>query len=346
VTGVVLVLLALGSNALADTRTIRDRARDPYPSSGDPVRADMDIRGATAGHAGNRVAHAVRVRGAGPFTRQYAYLELRARGRVFLVQWNRLIQSAEIREQIRRYPYQRVVGRAESRLVGTIVTFLFAPRAIGNPLTYRWRAITNAAIGAEGAPNDLAPNRGFVLHDIRPVATIIGGPPPKTNSATASFSFTSDQEGSTFQCKLDNRGTFEDCTSPKAYERLAPGRHTFAVRAVSDGRIGKPAVRTWLIVRSRPRVLEVPVRRGKAYLSLPCPQGAACQGVITIQSGTRILARGRYSIPPGENRDVALSLTAIGRQAIARANRISAAATVVSSPTGARATLSVVLIRR
>jgi hypothetical protein len=70
------------------------------------------------------------------------------------------------------------------------------------------------------------------------------------------FRFSSNEPGSTFQCKLDKR-PFKKCRSSKALKRLKPGRHTFKVRAVDlNGNIDKsPAVARFTVPR------KVPARR-------------------------------------------------------------------------------------
>jgi len=92
-----------------------------------------------------------------------------------------------------------------------------------------------------------------------PDTTITSGPAnfETVSSAVVSFAFSSNQSGSTFQCKLDN-GTFESCTSPKEYTGISEGWHTFAVRAVSsNGTDTSPASRTWLVNATAPTVSTV-----------------------------------------------------------------------------------------
>jgi CSLREA domain-containing protein len=62
------------------------------------------------------------------------------------------------------------------------------------------------------------------------------------------FAFRSDQAGSRFLCKLDDK-PFDLCRSPKRYTGLAPGRHVFWVRAVDPaGRVDlSPAKRTFAV---------------------------------------------------------------------------------------------------
>ncbi|MCK5667085.1 MAG: hypothetical protein KAI17_26545, partial [Thiotrichaceae bacterium] len=55
-----------------------------------------------------------------------------------------------------------------------------------------------------------------------PDTSISSGPDSLTNSTSASFSFTSTETGSSYQCSLDN-APYTDCTSPEAYTSLAEG---------------------------------------------------------------------------------------------------------------------------
>lgn len=84
-----------------------------------------------------------------------------------------------------------------------------------------------------------------------PETTITSGPASSTTSTSASFSFTSSEANSTFECRLD-AGTWAACTSPKAYSGLAPGAHTFEVRAKDPaGNVDStPASYTWTITSS------------------------------------------------------------------------------------------------
>lgn len=87
-----------------------------------------------------------------------------------------------------------------------------------------------------------------VTYDTAPETTITAGPSGSTSSTSASFAFTADTYGSTFQCSLDG-SAFAACSSPSAYGSLALGSHTFSVRAVSPGGTADPtpATRSWSV---------------------------------------------------------------------------------------------------
>jgi RTX calcium-binding nonapeptide repeat (4 copies) len=63
-----------------------------------------------------------------------------------------------------------------------------------------------------------------------PQTTITDGPDRPTNDSTPTFRFSSNEGGSSFQCRVD-AGAFASCTSPRTAAALDDGQHTFAVRA-------------------------------------------------------------------------------------------------------------------
>ena len=89
---------------------------------------------------------------------------------------------------------------------------------------------------------------------VAPDTTITGGPSGTLNSTSASFTFTSTVQGSTFACSLDG-ATAIACTSPTAYSNLAAGQHTFTVAATANGLTdATPASQTWTIDLTPPTV--------------------------------------------------------------------------------------------
>jgi hypothetical protein len=81
-----------------------------------------------------------------------------------------------------------------------------------------------------------------------PETTIGSSPANPTNATDATFTFSANEGGSTFECKLDG-GAFSSCTSPQSYSGLAEGSHTFDVRATdpAGNTDATPAGRAWTI---------------------------------------------------------------------------------------------------
>jgi hypothetical protein len=98
-------------------------------------------------------------------------------------------------------------------------------------------AVVPALAGAEDQP---------------PNTTIASGPPDPSASSSGGFIFSSDQEGSTFACALDQQ-PFKQCSSPKTYTNVPDGLHTFFVFAVNNKRKDPtPAAWTWTVDTTPP----------------------------------------------------------------------------------------------
>jgi hypothetical protein len=126
--------------------------------------------------------------------------------------------------------------------------------------------------------------------------TIVDGPPPDTSppdtaivlgtsgtvaSSAASFSFSSTEFGSTFECRLD-AGAWADCSSPHAYSGLADGPHGFEVRAIdpAGNTDPEPASQTWTIDTAAPETTvdsgpSGPTPTASATLSFSSPESGA-----------------------------------------------------------------------
>ena len=93
----------------------------------------------------------------------------------------------------------------------------------------------------------------FTVDLSEPDTTIVSGPASPTNSASATFDFSSNEANVTYQCSLDN-GPFTACTDPATFNNVPSGTHTLRVRAVdaAGNMDSSPANYTWTVDRIAP----------------------------------------------------------------------------------------------
>ena len=102
---------------------------------------------------------------------------------------------------------------------------------------------------ASGTTDTTPASRTWRVDDTTPPDTRISDRPSATSTAVdATFSFSSTEGGSTFQCSLDG-GSFQSCSSPDTLSGLAGGKHTFSVKATdaSGNTDASPATATWTV---------------------------------------------------------------------------------------------------
>jgi hypothetical protein len=114
---------------------------------------------------------------------------------------------------------------------------------LGNgPHTYSARQID--AAGNTGSAASIS----WTINSTVPAApSIDSGPTGLTNSASASFAFSSSESGVTFETSLDG-AAYAPGTSPAIYSGLAQGAHSFAVRAKNAvATVGPATTRSWSV---------------------------------------------------------------------------------------------------
>ncbi|PYM95771.1 MAG: hypothetical protein DME04_03860, partial [Candidatus Rokuibacteriota bacterium] len=160
-------------------------------------------------------------------------------------------------------PLITLAGTAADNAAVTQVTWLNSAGGFGTASgTTNWSipsitlqpGVNVLIVTARDAANNIAIATLTVTFDTTaPDTTITASPAVLTNSTSASFSFTSTEVGSTFQCQLDG-GSFTACTSPQTFSGLAAGSHTFRVRAIDPaGNVDPtPASFTWTIDTTAP----------------------------------------------------------------------------------------------
>jgi hypothetical protein len=116
-----------------------------------------------------------------------------------------------------------------------------------------------AATATDAANNTSATSEArnvAVIDDTTPETTIDSGPTGViVSSKVATFSFSSSEMGSKFECAKDG-GAFEACPSPVEYRDLADGEHIFEVAAIdAAGNVDPtPARSTWTVDTTAPSV--------------------------------------------------------------------------------------------
>jgi hypothetical protein len=110
--------------------------------------------------------------------------------------------------------------------------------SLPSPVGILQAVATAIAVTPTGPPADVA----------APNTTILSGPPFTTISTNASFGFSSNESGSSFECRLDS-GPWSSCSSPKEYSSLTIGPHAFAVKATdaAGNSDASPSSRTWTV---------------------------------------------------------------------------------------------------
>jgi hypothetical protein len=94
----------------------------------------------------------------------------------------------------------------------------------------------------------------WTVDTVPPTVTITSGPPPLSNSKTATFTFTSNEQGATFKCSKDG-SSYVTCSSPRTYTWLTDGAHSFSAEAIDLAlNTSAPASWTWSVDTVKPVV--------------------------------------------------------------------------------------------
>ncbi|MER2997777.1 Ig-like domain-containing protein, partial [Pontibacter populi] len=142
-----------------------------------------------------------------------------------------------------------------------------------------------------------------------PETSIATKPAATTNSKTATFTFTSNEQGVTYQVSLDG-GAFTTVTTPYTINNLTDGAHTIKVRAVDGANNfdATPATYTWTVDTQAPGVPVVLAPEEDALLNKnkPTISGTAEAGATvkvfegSTQIGTATAGtNGSWSFVPG-----------------------------------------------
>jgi outer membrane protein assembly factor BamB len=116
--------------------------------------------------------------------------------------------------------------------------------------SHAFQATTTDAAGNVSA----VVTRTWIQDTVAPVASFLTGPPVLTNVKVATFTFASNEPGSTFKCSVDG-GWFNDCSSPSSTGSLSDGPHTFDVEAIDPaGNVSPPVQWSWTLDATKPSI--------------------------------------------------------------------------------------------
>jgi hypothetical protein len=109
-----------------------------------------------------------------------------------------------------------------------------------------------------GNEDPTAASQTWKIDSAAPQTTMTSGPTGTTSSTSATFTFSSSEPGSTFECRR-NLDAFTACTSPLTYSDLADGTYAFEVRATDTSGFTdpSPATATWTVSSSSSGVAPV-----------------------------------------------------------------------------------------
>ncbi|MFL5945446.1 MAG: Ig-like domain-containing protein [Gaiellaceae bacterium] len=101
-----------------------------------------------------------------------------------------------------------------------------------------------AAVATDNAGHPSSDIRNVDVDRTAPQTTIVGKPADPSNAAGPTFTFSSSEAGSTFECRIDG-GAFGPCTSPRSLSGLTDNAHTFDVRATDAAGNTDASPDTW-----------------------------------------------------------------------------------------------------
>ena len=169
--------------------------------------------------------------------------------------------------------------------------------ASGQSCTVLVTFTTSAIVGRKGATLRVvsdapgSPTVAALFAEVVVGTSITSAPPERTVSSVATFTFNSNADGTTFECRVDMQGEFFPCTSPYLLGRPL-GEHTLQVRAISKlgDRDPTPATYIWTIV---PRAKRADFG-GDGRSDILWRNTSIGENYVYPMNGTRILAGEGY----------------------------------------------------
>src|SRR5207247_867718 len=142
----------------------------------------------------------------------------------------------------------------ECRVDGGSWSSCASPHTVSPALAEGSHTFDVRAIDPAGNTDASAASYMWTIDTTAPNTSITAQPNDPSNNTTPSFSFTSTEVGSTFECRVDG-GSWSSCSSPHTVSpALADGTHTFDVRATdpAGNTDATPASYTWPVDPTAP----------------------------------------------------------------------------------------------
>ena len=176
------------------------------------------------------------------------------------------------------------------------------------------------AIDAKGNPDPTPARHTWTVDMTPPDTSITAGPSGSVTTGSATFGFTA-TETATFVCSLDGAAA-EACTSPKNYSGLAPGQHTFEVRATdaAGNADSTPATRTWTITATNAYTDAILADGPAAYWRLGEPSGTVAYDTSSNGRDGSYVNGPTLGSPGAVPGDTAVTLNGAGQHASAPYN--------------------------
>ena len=117
---------------------------------------------------------------------------------------------------------------------------------------------TDLAGNKEDPPKEYA----FLIDALPPTTLLLSAPPSITNSRSAEFVFTSDDEEAKFECKINDK-EWEKCSSPLILKDLQEGINKIKIRSFDKyGRYeDEPVIYSWRVVSGEIKVIPNPTTK-------------------------------------------------------------------------------------
>jgi MYXO-CTERM domain-containing protein len=184
-------------------------------------------------------------------------------------------------------PGSTVSVRVDGMVLGTALADATGAWTFTSPIALGAGAHTVSARATDAVGNTGAesPASTFTVDLTLLDTSIASGPAALTNSASATFVFSANKPGASFECDLDGLG-FSGCGNPSTFTALGEGPHSLRVRAVRGAEVDPtPATQTWSVDTVAPLAptIDAPTANEALSTARPVVSGVAGAGeLVTI----------------------------------------------------------------